>query len=556
MDPESPPLAERGLLTLSEDTWALTREQAAVVGPLAAAGNVGHAAADAAAERLGISRRQVYVLVQRARQGSGVVSDLAPSRSAGGKGQGRLPEPVEQVISERVRKRFLTRQKCSLAALYRDIASTCKAQGLPVPARNTVALRIAQLNPVEVGRRRGGPAAVRDLQSAGGSPPEVLAPLERVQIDHTPIDLIVVDERDRQPIGRPYLTVAIDDYSRCLLGMVVTLEAPSAVSVGLCLVHCACDKRPWLERLGVAAEWPMSGTPKLLYLDNAAEFKSEALRRGCEEHGIQLDYRPPGQPHYGGIVERVIGTAMQQIHALPGTTFSNPGERGAYDADATAVLTLGELERWLTLAVASYHGSVHASLQQPPAARWAAGIAQCGPPPVITQATAFLVDFLPVLRRTLTRTGFVIDHIRYFADALKPWIARRERLPPFLIRRDPRDISRVWVLDPDGRRYLEIPYRILSHPAITLWEQRQARARLRQQGRDQVDELALFRMVEQMRDIARAAGQATRKTRRDAERRRHLGVTAPTGPALSPPTADAPPERAPPARPFDEIEQW
>ena len=80
MDPESPPLAERGLLTLSEDTWALTRAQAAIVGPLAAAGNVGHAAADAAAERLGISRRQVYVLVQRARQGSGNSPGRRPSR--------------------------------------------------------------------------------------------------------------------------------------------------------------------------------------------------------------------------------------------------------------------------------------------------------------------------------------------------------------------------------------------------------------------------------------------------------------------------------------------
>ena len=31
----------------------------------------------------------------------------------------------------------------------------------------------------------------------------------------------------------------------------------------------------------------------------------------------------------GGIVERVIGTAMRQIHELPGTTFSNPVERMA-----------------------------------------------------------------------------------------------------------------------------------------------------------------------------------------------------------------------------------
>jgi putative transposase len=145
-------------------------------------------------------------------------------------------------------------------------------------------------------------------------------------------------------------------------------------------------------------------------------------------------------------VERIIGTAMQMIHdELPGTTFSNPDQRGEYASEKMAALTLRELERWLALAVGTYHGSVHNGLLQPPAARWAEAT-RTGVPTVITRATAFLVDFLPIIRRTLTRTGFVIDHIHYYADALKPWIARRDRLPAFLIRRDPRDISRIWVL--------------------------------------------------------------------------------------------------------------
>ncbi|MCV5580290.1 transposase, partial [Escherichia coli] len=79
-------------------------------------------------------------------------------------------------------------------------------------------------------------------------------------------------------------------------------------------------------------------------------------------------------------------------------------------------LTLRELERWLTLAVGTYHGSVHNGLLQPPAARWAEAVARVGVPAVVTRATSFLVDFLPILRRTLTRTGFVIDHIHYYAD--------------------------------------------------------------------------------------------------------------------------------------------
>ncbi|WP_425521872.1 transposase [Xanthomonas vesicatoria] len=547
------------MATLPDEAWAQARHRTEIIGPLAALEVVGHEAADEAAQALGLSRRQVYVLIRRARQGTGLVTDLTPGRSGGGKGKGRLPEPVERIIRELLQKRFLTKQKRSLAAFHREVAQACKTQKLPVPARNTVAQRIAGLHPAKIARSRGGQDAARPLQGAGGIPPEVTMPLEQVQIDHTVIDLIVVDERDRQPIGRPYLTLAIDVFTRCVLGMVVTLEAPSAVSVGLCLAHAACDKRPWLEGLNVEMDWPMSGKPRLLYLDNAAEFKSEALRRGCEQHGIRLDYRPPGQPHYGGIVERIIGTAMQMIHdELPGTTFSNPGQRGEYDSEKMATLTLRELERWLALAVGTYHGSVHNGLLQPPAARWAEAVERVGVPAVVTRPTAFLVDFLPVIRRTLTRTGFVIDHIHYYADALKPWIARRERLPAFLIRRDPRDISRIWVLEPEGQHYLEIHYRTLSHPAVTLWEQRQALAKLRQLGREQVDESALFRMIGQMREIVTTAQKATRKARRDADRRQHLKTSEPPAKPIPPDVdmADPQADNLPPAKPFDQIEEW
>ena len=559
MTSDTPPIAAQGVATLPDEAWAQARHRTEIIGPLAALEVVGHEAADEAAQALGLSRRQVYVLIRRARQGTGLVTDLTPGRSGGGKGKGRLPEPVERIIRELLQKRFLTKQKRSLAAFHREVAQACKTQKLPVPARNTVAQRIAGLHPAKIARSRGGQDAARPLQGAGGIPPEVTMPLEQVQIDHTVIDLIVVDERDRQPIGRPYLTLAIDVFTRCVLGMVVTLEAPSAVSVGLCLAHAACDKRPWLEGLNVEMDWPMSGKPRLLYLDNAAEFKSEALRRGCEQHGIRLDYRPPGQPHYGGIVERIIGTAMQMIHdELPGTTFSNPGQRGEYDSEKMATLTLRELERWLALAVGTYHGSVHNGLLQPPAARWAEAVERVGVPAVVTRPTAFLVDFLPVIRRTLTRTGFVIDHIHYYADTLKPWIARRERLPAFLIRRDPRDISRIWVLEPEGQHYLEIHYRTLSHPAVTLWEQRQALAKLRQLGREQVDESALFRMIGQMREIVTTAQKATRKARRDADRRQHLKTSEPPAKPIPPDVdmADPQADNLPPAKPFDQIEEW
>lgn len=549
-------LIERGLLSASESEWDCARLRTEMIAPLAQLKFVTWELADNAAEKLGLSRRQIYALIKRYRHGQGLVSDMLLNKSHGGKGKSRLPEAVEQIIREVLRSHYLNKQKLSETVIWNEIKQRCRKLNLSVPALNTVRLRIQWLDPYVLTRKREGVDAARTLQSAGGVPPAIVAPLEQVQIDHTIIDLMIVDDINRQPIGRPYITVAIDVFSRCLIGMLITLEAPSAVSVGLCLAHAVCDKRPWLERLGVDIYWPMTGKPLLLYIDNGAEFKSEALRRGCEQHGIALDYRPLGKTHYGGIIERVIGTLMQKIHELPGTTFSNPFQKGDYDSEAKAVLTLNELERWLVLAVNHYHGSIHHTLNQTPASRWSEGIAQFGNVPTVTNPRTFLIDFLPVLRRQINRGGFLVDHIAYYSDVLKPWIANRHQLQKFIIRRNPLDLSRIWVLDPDGKRYIEIPYRFISRPALTLWEHRQAMDRLRAKGRSQVDETMLFSMVSQMREITKTAQSTTRKTRRNQQRLSQIAQLPinqeKTELKIEPPintTKEV-------ARPFDQLEEW
>ncbi|MBY6537593.1 DDE-type integrase/transposase/recombinase [Rhodococcus sp. BP-349] len=557
MDVDKLDVTESGVLTASPQRWGQAESRFAVLAPLLETHPVGLSVVDDAAERLGLSRRQVYVLLDKLENGTGTVADLLVRRPSGGRGRSRVADAVEEIIAEQVGRHFLRRQKLSVAAVHRRIAVVCHRAGLPPPSRNTVAARIAALNPAAVARARGGADAARPRQAAGDIPPPIRGILELVQVDHTVVDVMVVDEYERRPIGRPYLTVAIDVFSRAILGFVVTLEPPSAVSVGLCLGRVCSEKQTWLQAHDLAAEvrWPMAGKPERLYLDNAAEFKSEALRRGCAQHAITLNYRPPGRPHYGGIVERVIGTAMTAVHELPGTTFSNPSQRGSYDSDVHAALTLRELERWLVLSIATYHESVHTGLRQSPAAKWGTGVdAATSPPRVVVDETAFLIDFLPVIRRRLTRTGFVIDHVRYFSNALKPWVARRERLGAFVIRRDPRDLSRIWVLEPDGAGYIEVPYRMMAHPAVTLWEHRAATARLREQGRSSIDESALFSMIEQMRDLTDRAQKDTRRARRNRQRRNHLADRTSTTTAMSAPPHQSEPDTD--VSVFDDIEQW
>ncbi len=552
-DHDSEIIPESGLLRLSDAAWREARRRAAVIAPLGDQDSVSVSVANEAATALGVSQRCVYKFIRRWKESDGSLLALAPHRSHGGRGKRRLSEAVEQIVTTAISRYYLTRQRRTAADLRRIIQDDCRGAGVRCPSLNTVRSRIAQLDPSETARRRHGNDAARRLTSADGRFPDVSRPLDVVQIDHTRVDLVIVDAYTRQPIGRPWITVAIDVYSRCIVGICLTLEPPSAVSVGLCLAHAATDKRPWLERMGVEAAWPMVGKPRVIHVDNGAEFHSEALRRGCETHGIRIVYRPPGQPHFGGIVERVIGTLMHMVHALPGTTFSSVSERGDYDSERTAALTLSELERWFALAITGpYHSSVHSGIGEAPSTRWNRGVENSDPLPAIRNPKAFLVDFLPVVRRRIQRQGFVIDHIVYSSNAIRPWVTERDRKQRFVVRRDPRDLSRVFVLHPEEDHYVEVPYRAMSHPAITLWEHRQAIARLRHQRRSQVDEEGIFKAVREMRSMTEKAVGTTKTARRSATRRAHLLSPEPPR-RLVPPGVEA--GTIAPVKPFD-IEFW
>src|SRR5271166_2629509 len=139
-------------------------------------------------------------------------------------------------------------------------------------------------------------------------------------------------------------------------GFYVSLDAPSILSVALALTQAVLPKDLWLCDRELEMTWPACGLPELLHLDNAPEFKSEALERGTREYGINLFYRPIGRPHFGGHIERLIGTVMGAVHLLPGTTFASVTKKGSYRPEKRASLTLLELERWLALEIVGvYH---------------------------------------------------------------------------------------------------------------------------------------------------------------------------------------------------------
>lgn len=549
------------LSLVEEHAWQLAKRRAEIIRPLAALRQCPHPLVRAAASELDLSERQVYALIRRCRAMDGAALSLVPGVSGGGKGRSRLTKAQEELLGSVIAEVYLTPQRIAVQALIREIRRRFRLAGLSPPSGSTVRRRTAALSPQERGRR-GEKAPL--TEEVSGRTPSASYPLAAVQMDHTKVDVILVDPWERQPIGRPWLTVAIDLFSRCIVGMHLSLEAPSATSVGLCLVHAASDKTAWLAERNIGGEWPIQGKPGLISVDNGAEFHSAAFERGCEQHGIAIQWRPPGQPHYGGIVERVIGSLMKLVHELPGTTFSNPGERNAYDSDATACLTLDELEHWMAITITGvYHSRPHAGLggKTPLSVyrgfmeRPTAGSGQS--PATVRNPRAFLIDFLPVFRRTVQRHGVTLDHITYFSPALSPWIARRAEKEPLLIRRDPRNLSRIYVFDPGTRGYLEIPYRDISHPAISLWEHRLALRRLRERSRSEIDEAALFHAVAELRSIEQTAARTTRTARRNRTRRHHQDVALLSAIEATPDSIESiPDDMTDASAPFDEIEEW
>ncbi|MDA9397979.1 Mu transposase C-terminal domain-containing protein [Bradyrhizobium sp. CCBAU 45389] len=539
--------------------WQKARRRLAVIRDLAELTDRTRADAEAAAAELDMSLSQLYRLLGRYEADPRLTS-LLPDRHGPRAGAIRLPPEVDEVINTTIDDYYLSRQRPRVSDLLVEVRRRCRALGYYAPGRKAVRLRLAQRPVAKMTARRHGRKAAHDQFGAAAGSLDAPWPLSLVQIDHTLIDVIVVDSVTRAPIQRPWLTLAIDVHSRCVAGFHLALDAPSATSAALCIAHAALPKVGWLMARNVDGEWPIDGVPDRLHLDNAKEFHSEALKRGCDQYGIAVDYRPVRTPHYGGHIERLIGTMMGKVHLLPGTTFSNVRAKGDLDPSKSAVMTLEEVERWLAHAIVGiYHQELHRGIGTTPLAAWKRGILGDGETPgrgapsAVADPRRFLIDFLPLERRLVRREGVFLNSIGYWSDVLRAWIGERERM---IVRYDPRDLSRIYLLAPDGR-YYDLSYCDLRRPPISLWEHRLALKRLREEGRAEVNEDTIFRAIEVMRGIAERASADSKLARRQRERRLQLvqttaeratGTAAESTTPIEPLPADQ--------RVFKNVEEW
>jgi putative transposase len=536
--------------------WGLGQRRLKIVAALAAAEHTDKKSIEAAAWELGISRAYCYRLLRRYRENPSITRLMPQSR---GRVAGyRLLDPaVDTVIEAAINEFYLTPERPTMAGLVQEVARRCARQSLKAPTYKAVLARVKARKMREVLKKREGAASARAQTARIAGHLVSDDPFGLVQIDHTLADVIVVAEGSRLPIGRPWLTLAIDVATRVVAGFYLSLERPSALAVALVLSHVVLPKDRYLRGRGVDVAWPMYGIPDRVHLDNAKEFHSQALARGAQRYGIEVDYRPPAQPHWGGHIERLIGTMMGAVHLLPGSTFSNTLQRGVYDSEAAAVMTMAELETWLVHQIAGvYHHSVHRAIGKAPITAWTEAMAQLSRPMrTAPDEDRFYLDFLPFRKRSVQRGGIALFNISYSDSVISTFLSSPRQ--QFLIRYDPRDMSQVYLRDSDGA-YWPIPYSDRRLPAVTLSEINAVRRQLLDAGHKRLTQSQVFEALDRQRELVELATVRSKGARRDHDRARrglHEAKASGANPSEKSATVKGPQGDDGPIIPFA-VEEW
>lgn len=528
--------------SIADDEWKVANERYEKIRPLIEGGDHSRRAVETRAAEVGVNPATLYRWLGRYRS-MDAVSALIPFKRGWKTGKYRLNEHTERVIETVITTYFLKPERPSAQKAVREVHRICSEKNIERPSASAIRARISRIPEYDRLRKRGQAEKARNkFRPVPGKFPGADFPLAVVQIDHTLVDVILVDDVHRKPIGRPWITVAICVFSRMTVGYYLSFDAPSITSVAMCIAHAMLPKEEWLILHKVDGTWPVWGRPKKVHVDNGPDFRSGSLKESCRMHDVDLEFRPVKAPRFGGHIERLQGTLLREIHDIPGSTFSSVADRKEYDSEGRAIMTKDEFERqFLMLICNEYHRKPHSALGVPPFRMWemgifgGPGIQGIGLPRRPSDRHTVMLDFLPSYYRTIQPDGVSID-LRYYADALRPWIGAVDsetgKARKHIFRRDPRDMSVVWFYDPEAKQYFKVPLADQSIPPFSIWEYRIAKAEIAKAGYDASDERAVFKSIAERRAMVDESAAKTKKARKEAQRRSdHQKGKTPVSPA-------------------------
>ncbi|WP_444902543.1 Mu transposase C-terminal domain-containing protein [Microbulbifer sp. SSSA007] len=461
---------------------------------------------------------------------------LYPRHRFKGDREPKIDRRVLEIIRSAA-KRYFSPSQPSMASIYRNVEEKILSHNLDfpnerlkVPNYHTVKSRVLEVSYQNKQKARQGVRALQAELAGSESGIKTTRVLERVEIDHTLLDIHVLHDDHKTLLGRPNITVLIDHYSHMVLGFQLSFEKPSYASVSIACINAFLPKTEFLESLGSDASWPAHGIPTTIVTDNGNEFWGKNFCAVADEIGSVFQYCPIRKANYKSQVERFFGTVNSMVlDDLPGVV-RKAGKCGdTYDGRQEAKITFSEFKsyfvKWL---IEVYHNEPITQLGVTPNELWVNSEQQF-PVPVEEE-----MDLTPLLMASSTRElrkgGIRIFSLDYNSNQLRD-LYRRDGPGTVNVRYNPFDIGYILVRDDVNKIFLKVECEKFEYASgLSAFEHDKIRAKVKAVGKSKLDDLDLQRArvklsKEREKLHARNSRRKTQITTSKAARSEKIGVS-------------------------------
>ncbi len=382
----------------------------------------------------------------------------------------RLKESTEALLEDCIAKYYLQLRGLSAKATFGKFKEEVRAKErllgkeIPLPSERTCHRRIQEIDPYIRDYKRFGSDYARNRWRFSLKGDQSTRVLQRVEIDHTWLDIWVLDPKTGVPIGRPWITVVLDRYSGYILGLYISFYGPSVASVAHAIKNSIFPKDELIAGIPeIVTPWTSMGVAEMYVVDNGLEFHSNAFKRMAWDLRADLLYNPVHQPWLKASIERSM---MEFNRVLPqrGKVYTPQKNMIPQDPKASAAILFDDLCVGLfTWAAEVFPRQVHPKNLVRPLDLWEEGRQSCPLPMFPLGFERFDITAGVSTTRTVDGDGVFFKYLRFNSYKLQDY--RRSHGLKFTteIRFNPDNLERIHVLLPKSNDWMPVE---LQRPAI------------------------------------------------------------------------------------------
>lgn len=393
----------------------------------------------------------------------------------------RKSAELQDIIDRVINDVYLTEERISLSETLRQLETAIKEHNnnsntdLPIPSYSTLKREINKIPPYELKKKREGARKANEefRVTKYHQPPKRV--LQRAEADHTTLDYFLLDDQTLLPLGRPYITVILDKFSRAPLGVCISFYEGSYLTVAKALKSALLPKIYLKEQFpNLKNSFPYFGRMQELTVDNAREFWSDDLKIACLDLDIHINYARVKKGWEKGSIENYFRRQNAKfIENIKGKTFSSIFKKEEYDPAKQALMTFNEFlsifYKWLVDIYPYEEIRISNGGIIVPHKAWVSSINDV--PREIYSKESLDIILGKTVERKLKVGGVQIDYIKYDSKELSEYRARYQNNEDVLVKYDPEDMGCIFVLNKVSGEYFSVPAIDIEYAdGLTYWQ--------------------------------------------------------------------------------------